>query len=105
MSEPVDSETAAPDRRRPATVGGKVYLVVLAIGVLGLTLVAVDVWRVGVTVLGGGLLVAAAARAVLSDFESGMLRVRSRTFDLLALTSVGAMLIVLAWIIPSQPPI
>lgn len=89
--------------RRPSTVGGKLYLGVIAIGTLGLTLVAVGAWRAGVALLGFGLLVAAVARGVLGDFESGMLRVRSRLFDVLALSVIGLLLLFLALNIPNQP--
>lgn len=93
----------APKRPRPSTVGGKLYLVVIAIGAVGLTLVAAGPWRAGVITLGLGLLLAASARGVLSDYDSGMLRVRSRLFDVVALTAVGGALILLAIVIPNQP--
>lgn len=80
-----------------------IYLAVLAIAVGGLGLIAVDDWRLGVIVLGGALLAAALARMALSDFESGMLRVRNKVFDVVALSGLGALMIVLALIIPNQP--
>jgi len=87
----------------PSTVGGTLYLAVLAAAVVGLVLVAINDWRVGVSVLGGALLVAALGRAVLGEFESGMLRVRSKIFDVIALSGLGALMIVLAIVIPNQP--
>jgi len=80
-----------------------VYLAVLAIAALGLVLVATYNWRTGVTVLGGGLLVAALGRVALGEFESGMLRVRGKVFDVVALSGLGTLMIVLAWVIPNQP--
>ena len=88
---------------RPSTIGGMIYLVVLAIAVLGLVLVATYNWRTGVGVLGGALLLAALGRIALSDFESGMLRVRGKVFDVIALSGLGALMIVLAIVIPNQP--
>lgn len=88
---------------RPSTIGGMLYLAVLAIAAAGLVLVATYSWRLGVIVLGGGLLLAAVSRAALSEFESGMLRVRSKTLDVIALAGLGALMIVLALVIPNQP--
>ena len=88
---------------RPSTIGGMIYLAVLAIAMLGLVLVATYSWRTGVSVLGGGLLLAALGRVALSDFESGMLRVRGKIFDVVALSGLGALMIVLAIVIPNQP--
>ena len=88
---------------RPSTIGGMMYLAVLAIAAVGLVLVATYNWRLGVFVLGGGLLLAAVSRAALSDFESGMLRVRNKTIDIIALSGLGALMIALALIIPNQP--
>ena len=88
---------------RPSTIGGLIYLVVLGVAVLGLILVATYNWRTGVYVLGGGLLLAALGRIALSDFESGMLRVRGKVFDVVALSGLGALMIVLAIVIPNQP--
>lgn len=88
---------------RPSTIGGMIYLIVLAVAAFGLALVATYSWRTGVCVLGGGLLLAALGRVALSDFESGMLRVRSKVFDVIALSGLGALMIVLAIVIPNQP--
>lgn len=88
---------------RPSTIGGMVYLAVLAIAAVGLVLVATCQWRLGVSVVGGGMLLAALGRITLSDFESGMLRVRNKAFDFIALSGLGALMIVLAWVIPNQP--
>jgi hypothetical protein len=92
-----------PPRRRPSTVGGVVYLVVVALSIVGLVMVAAGPWRRGITLIGAALVLAALARVLLSDFNSGMLRVRSKLFDVAALAAVGALLIVLAHVIPNQP--
>ncbi|WP_310964503.1 DUF3017 domain-containing protein [Nocardioides terrisoli] len=90
-------------RRRPSTWGGAVYLAVLAICLAGLGVVAFGPWRNGVVVVGAGLLLGAVARLVLSDLNGGMLRVRSKWFDVAALAAVGVLAIILAVNIPNQP--
>jgi len=89
--------------RRPQTLGGLVYLGVLASAAVGLALVLVGPWRAGLTVIGVGLLVAALTRLVLTDRSAGMLRVRRRWSDVLMLTVAGVGLIVLSVVVPNQP--
>ena len=90
--------------RRPKTIGGVLYFVVLAAATFGLFLVTEN-WREGLIVIGGLLLFATGARLVLGEYEAGMLRVRRKWFDLLAMSGVGVLLIVLALTIPNQPPV
>ena len=89
--------------RKPQTFGGVVYLLVSAGVVLGLGVVAFGPWRRGVAVVGLALIVAALVRLVLREQDAGMLRVRGRVFDVLALAGVGVALIALAANIPNQP--
>jgi hypothetical protein len=90
-------------RRLPSTVGGMVYLVVVAASAVGLLLIAFGPWRRGVDVVGAALLVGALMRTVLSENKAGMLRVRrNRWADVLMLGGVGTVLIVLASVIPNQ---
>lgn len=90
--------------RRPSTVGGLVYLLVVATTGVGLVVVALGPWRRGVMLMGAALVVGAVMRALLSENEAGMLRVRrNRWIDLLMLAGVGAALVVLAVVIPDQP--
>ena len=90
-------------RRVPSTVGGLVYLVVVAASVVGLLVIAFGPWRRGVGLIGIALLLAALMRALLRDRDAGMLRVRrSRWVDVLMLGGVGTTMIVLASVIPSQ---
>jgi hypothetical protein len=91
-----------PPARKPSTVGGLVYLVVLAISAVGLGVVAFGPWRKGVALIGVGLVLAAAARLVLTELNAGMLLVRGKVFDVVALGGVGAVLILLAAVIPNQ---
>ncbi len=94
----------AKPRRVPSTLGGAVYLVVVAVSAVGLLVVAVGPWRRGVGLVGLALLFAALMRLVIPDHSAGMLRVRrSRWVDVLMLGGVGTALIVLASVIPNQP--
>ena len=91
-------------RRVPSTLGGLVYLIVVAVSAVGLLIVALGPWRRGVALIGLALLVGALMRALLRDRDAGMLRVRRhRWIDVLMLGGVGAALIVLASVIPNQP--
>ena len=91
-------------RRVPSTLGGLVYLIVVALSIVGLVVVAFGPWRRGVSLVGLAMLLGALMRALLRDRDAGMLRVRrNRWVDVLMLSSVGTTLIVLASVIPDQP--
>ena len=91
-------------RRLPSTLGGLVYLLVVAATLIGLLVVAFGPWRRGVDLIGVALLVGALMRTVLSEGNAGMLRVRrSRGADVVMLAGAGTALIVLASVIPNQP--
>ncbi len=90
-------------RRIPSTLGGLVYLVVVAASGVGLAIVAFGPWRRGIALIGMALVLAALMRASLSDRDAGMLRVRRhRWVDVLMLGTVGVALLVLASVIPNQ---
>jgi hypothetical protein len=89
--------------KRPQTLGGVVYLGVLAAALVGLVIVLAGAWRTGLSWIGAGLLVAAFARLVFSERGAGMLRVRRRWSDVLMLTVAGVGLIVLSVAVPNQP--
>jgi len=91
--------------RTPQTLGGVVYLTVLAAAAIGLGIVAAGAWRTGIVWLGAGLLLASATRLVLSERGAGMLRVRRRWSDCLMLAVAGVALVVLAVVVPDQPPV
>jgi hypothetical protein len=87
----------------PQTIGGALYLLVVALCAIGLVVVAFGPWRKGVGTMGVGLVIGALSRAVLRDRDAGMLRVRrTRWVDVLMLGGVGIALLVLASVIPSQ---
>jgi hypothetical protein len=89
-------------RRYPSTFGGLIYLVVVAATLVGLGLVAFGPWRRGVALVGFALVFAAGMRLVIREDEAGMLRVRSRWFDVTVLAAVGVSLVALSANIPDQ---
>ena len=91
--------------RKPRTVGGAVYLTVLAATGAGLAVVAFGPWRVGVTIIGAALLAGALLRLVIPNDKAGMLGMRPKAFDVLVLGVLGVALAVLAAVIPNQPPL
>jgi hypothetical protein len=89
-------------RRYPSTFGGLIYLVVVLTTVVGLGLVAFGPWRRGIALVGFALVFASGMRLVTKEDEAGMLRVRSRLFDVTVLAAVGVSLLALAANIPDQ---
>ena len=89
-------------RRYPSTFGGLIYLVVVVTALVGLGIVAFGPWRRGIALIGFALVFAAGMRLVTKEDEAGMLRVRSRWFDVTVLAAVGASLVALATNIPDQ---
>jgi hypothetical protein len=99
-----DEEALEPEpRRHPSTIGGLVYLVVLATTGVGITIAWTGDWRLGVKWVGAALILGAVARLVLRRRDAGMLAVRNRAFDAALLSGVGAFIIVLSEVIPNQP--
>ena len=92
-----------PPLHRPKTLGGVLYFIVVAATFSGLLVALLSSWRRGVTIVGAALLLSALARALLGEYDAGMLRVRRRWFDVLLLSATGFMLIFLAATIPNQP--
>lgn len=92
-----------PPRRYPSTIGGGLYLVaLLGVGV-GLVVVAIADWRLGIRIAGGSLIFGAVSRMLLPAHHAGMLAVRNRWFDAGLLSLLGLAMIVLATSIPNQP--
>jgi hypothetical protein len=87
----------------PQTFGGVVYLVIVAMALIGLVITVAGPWRTGISWIGVGLLVGAASRLVLSERGAGMLRVRRRWSDVVMLSAAGVALLVLAVVVPNQP--
>jgi hypothetical protein len=91
--------------RRPRTVGGGVYLAVLAGTAGGLALIVLGPWRTGLTVIGGSMILGALGRLVIRDSSAGMLGVRRKFVDVATMAVLGAALCTLAVVIPDQPPL
>jgi len=94
--------SASVRRRYPSTFGGLIYIVVVIATGVGLALVAFGPWRRGVALLGFALIFASGMRLVTKEGEAGMLRVRSRLFDVTMLAAVGVSLLALSANIPDQ---
>jgi hypothetical protein len=89
--------------RRPQTLGGAVYLVMVAAALTGLAITVLGAWRTGVVWMGASLLGGAAGRLLLPDRQAGMLRVRRKRADVALMLLAGVALVVLAVVIPDQP--
>jgi hypothetical protein len=89
--------------RRPQTIGGGVYLLIVATALTGLAITVAGAWRTGVIWMGSGLLIGGVARLVLPERQAGMLRVRRKASDVVMLLLAGVTLVVLAIVVPEQP--
>lgn len=70
--------------------------VVSALIVVAIVFVAWDRWRRGALIFGSAALVAAAFRLCLPTVQVGLLAVRSKPFDVAALTALGSAIVFLA---------
>jgi hypothetical protein len=105
IAEELDAAAAEQEaeRRYPSTIGGAFYLVVLALGAVGIAIVWSGDWRLGIRCLAGALCFAALVRLVLPARDAGMLAVRNRYFDAVLLGGLGVAIFFLASTIPNQP--
>ncbi len=88
------SDAPAPARQWPV-------LAVLAMAGLGLLLTALDLFRVGILLLGVALLVGGVLRWLLPDV--GMLAVRSRFTDIVTYGGLGLVIVLLAMMVQPNP--
>jgi hypothetical protein len=88
----------------PRSRGSQLYLVLLLGVAVGMVLIAVDAWRAGVVCVGVTFVIGAVARSVVPPDHIGMLRVRGAAFDIAWMTLLGVALVLLAVVIPNQPP-
>lgn len=87
----------------PFSRGSRLYLLVLAGVAIGLVVVLVGPWRMGLGTIGGSFIAGSGLRLAVSHDQSGLLRVRGRAFDAVWMTFLGISLIVLAVIVPPPP--
>lgn len=92
-----------PGRRYPSTIGGALYMVMMAVIVAAVVVVAVSSWRVGIWIFAAALVGGALLRLVLNEKDAGMFAVRSKPVDAGLYLLVGGTLAVLAAVIPDQP--
>jgi hypothetical protein len=102
-ADPQPPPEAEERRSYPSTIGGGFYLLILIVTAAGIVVARTDDWRLGVRVMGGALLAAAALRLVLRQRDAGMLAVRHRLIDVVVLAAMGGALFFLAGDIPNQP--
>ncbi|MFC6696580.1 DUF3017 domain-containing protein [Nocardioides daphniae] len=96
-------EEAPAERRYPSTIGGALYLAMLAVILGGILVVVLGSWRVGIRIFAGALVAGAGLRIVLKEQDAGMLAVRSKPVDVGLYLLVGGALATLASVIPDQP--
>lgn len=85
----------------PRSRGSQFYLLTLGGVALGLALVALGPWRIGLFLIGGTFIASAIGRLVVPEPHQGMLNVRGRTFDVSWTMLLGVALLVLAAVVPS----
>lgn len=88
--------------RLPRSYGSRLYLAHLVVVAVALVLVAGGWWRLGTVLVGASFTVAAAARIVVSEDQTGMLRVRGKIFDVLWMGFLGTALVVLGLLVPGD---
>ena len=76
-------------------------LAVLVVVAIGLLLVTIDHWRLGLVVVGMALVGGAVLRLLLPVRRVGFLAVRSRPVDVVLLTVAGCALTIIALAIPA----
>ena len=84
----------------PRSRGSQFYLLTLLGVFVGLVLVALGVWRLGLYVVGATFVANAFGRLVVPEAHKGMLNVRGRGFDVFWTTTLGVSLLVLAAVVP-----
>lgn len=76
-------------------------LAVLLVSGTGLAAVAIHHWRKGLYVIGAGVVLGAVLRLLLPTRRVGLLAVRGRTRDVIALGTLGLGIVVLAALVPA----
>ena len=89
-------------RHHPQTLGGAVYLLVVATAAIGLLAAVFGPWRTGVAWLGIAVVIGSAARLLIPERQAGMLRVRRKLPDVALMLLAGVALVVLSIVVPDQ---
>lgn len=84
--------------RRP--FGELPIALVLLVAGGGLVAITLGHWRRGMFLVGLAALIAALLRLVLRSRDAGLLVVRSRVFDVLVLSAMGAAVMILTTVVP-----
>ena len=101
--------STSPPRQRDPVGGGLVrprqqwpllLVSALVLGGVVAALLGPDTWRAGCLVVGGALVLGALLRLVLTTRRAGLLRVRSKAFDVGVLLLAGGAILVLSVIVP-----
>ncbi|MGH3458051.1 DUF3017 domain-containing protein [Aeromicrobium sp.] len=87
----------------PRSRGSQFYLLLLVGVAIGLLMVVSGPWRAGLMVVGVTFVIGALARVVVSAEHVGMLRVRSKAFDVFWTATLGISLCLLALLVPPGP--
>ena len=85
--------------RKPRTIGGAVFLAVLAATLVGIALVVAGRVQTGLSTAGAAFVAGAAARLVLPGSQAGMLGVRRKLIDVSTMVLLGTGLLVIAALI------
>jgi hypothetical protein len=98
----VTAHQAVPEGpvRRP--LGELPTAVVLFIAAFGIVAVTLGYWRRGIFLVGVAAMTGAVLRLVLRGRDAGLLVVRSRVFDVLALALIGGAVMILAAVVPGS---
>ena len=85
----------------PRSRGSQFYLLTLLGVFIGLVIVALGPWRLGIYVIGATFVANALGRLVVPEAHKGMLNVRGRSFDVFWTMTLGVSLLILAAVVPA----
>ncbi len=85
---------------RHAPLLAVVVVAALGLGVVGVAGAGGPTYQVGLSILGGALLLAAVLRLVLPARRLGLLAARSRPFDVALLLAAAVALVTITWSLP-----
>ena len=94
--DPVGGGSVRPRRQWPLLLVSALVLGGVVAAVLG-----PDTWRAGCLVVGTGMVLGALLRLVLTTRRAGLLRVRSKAFDVGVMLLAGGAILVLSVVVPA----